>query len=191
MPTTTSRSTRLGPSAGAVLVHGIWLLVCWGLMAGRVQAQAPRGAPGWVFTPGVTVGQVWDNNVTLSTEGGQAIGESASDFLTVITPRVALGYRGRSTIQPELHPVPTSLSGAEQLNAYDQRLATSFVSRSPADSTSCPRNSLSRVALDRRDRRSRRRVPSTGRDDRRLSRRPRVPSRVRHTRSAVCIRSSG
>ena len=114
-------------------------------MAGRVQAQAPRGAPGWVFTPGMTVGQVWDSNVTLSTEGGQAVGESASDFLTVITPRVALGYRGRSTdFSLRYSGTYEAYQELEQLNAYDQRLATSFRQVLSRRLTLVSGNSLSR-----------------------------------------------
>jgi hypothetical protein len=114
-------------------------------MAGRVQAQAPAGAPGWVFTPGITVGQVWDSNVTLSTAGGQAAGESASDFLTVITPRAALGYRGRWTdFSLGYAGTYEAYQQLEQLNAYDQRLLTSFRQVLSRRVTFVSRNSVTR-----------------------------------------------
>jgi hypothetical protein len=95
-------------------------------MGGRAHAQAPAGSPGWVFTPGITVGQVWDNNVTLSTEKGEAFGESASDFLTIITPRAAVGYRGRWTdFSLNYAGSYEAYRQLSELNAYDQRLATS------------------------------------------------------------------
>ncbi len=137
---------RLRRAAEEAVVPCACLLVCAGLMAGRADAQAPPAPPGWVFTPGVTVGQVWDNNVTLSTEKGQAFGESASDFLTVITPRAALGFRGRWT------NFSLNYSGSyemyqqlSQLNAFDQRLATSFRQVLSRRFSLVSRNSLSRA----------------------------------------------
>jgi len=131
-----------------VLLRSLSLVACCILLTGRAEAQGgspqlPPPPPGWVFTPGVAVAQVWDNNVTLSTE---VANQNSSDFLTVITPRGALGYRGRSTSFTLNYIGSYELyQELNQLNAYDQRLATSFRQSLTRRLVFVSRNSLSRA----------------------------------------------
>jgi hypothetical protein len=83
-----------------------------------VREQQPT-APGWVFTPGIGVAQIWDNNVLLSTEGSGSVG----DFLTAISPRAGLGFRGpRSTFNLDYRGFYQLYQDLSELNAFDQRL---------------------------------------------------------------------
>jgi hypothetical protein len=86
-----SRVAILGVVAAALIVRASLPLAA--------QAPAAQGQPtaaGWVFTPAISVAETWDNNVMLATEGSGSVG----DFLTAISPRAALSFRGRrSTFQ--------------------------------------------------------------------------------------------
>ena len=109
-----------------------------------LEAQSPRGtssAPGWVFTPGVSVAETWDNNVLLATEGSETVG----DFLTAVTPRAALSFRGRlTTLQFDYRGSFQLYQQLSDLNAYDQRSNSSFRQRLSPTMTLFARNSLSR-----------------------------------------------
>jgi hypothetical protein len=103
--------------------------------------QEQRTPPGWVFTPGIAVAQVFDNNVLLSTEGS----DGPSDFLTVVSPRAALGFRGpRSTFQLDYAGGYQLYQQLSALNAFDQRLNASFRQLLTPRVSFFSRNSLSR-----------------------------------------------
>jgi hypothetical protein len=109
-------------------------------------AQSPAGpsqptAPGWVFTPGVAVAESWDNNVLLSTDGSGSEG----DFFTAISPRAALGFRGRlSTFQLDYRGTYQLYQELTELNAFDQRLNVQYRQRLSPTVSFIARNSLSR-----------------------------------------------
>ena len=97
--------------------------------------------PGWVFTPGFSVAETWDNNVLLAGEGSAL----AEDFLTVFTPRGALGYRGRrSTLQLDYQGSYQLYQQLTELNAFDQRSNAGFRHRLTPGLTIFARNSFSR-----------------------------------------------
>jgi uncharacterized protein (PEP-CTERM system associated) len=94
-----------------------------------------------VFTPGIGVSQSWDNNVLLATEGSG----SAGDFLTAISPRAALGFRGRmSTFHLEYRGSYELYQQLSELNAFDQRLNLSYRQRLTPTLSFVAQNSLSR-----------------------------------------------
>lgn len=53
--------------------------------------QPPRLTPGWVFTPTMMVGGVWDSNVTVRNQGEEHLRELAA----TLSPRGELDYNGR------------------------------------------------------------------------------------------------
>ena len=53
--------------------------------------QPPRLTPGWVFTPTVMLGGVWDSNVTVRNQGDVLLQEWAG----TVSPRGELDYNGR------------------------------------------------------------------------------------------------
>ena len=111
----------------------------------HVSAQGSRASqptpPGWVFSPGISVGETWDNNVLLATEGN----DSVTDFLTAVTPRAALGFRGRrDTFQLDYRGSFHMYQELSELNAFDQRASASFNHRITPTVSLFARNSLSR-----------------------------------------------
>ncbi len=56
-------------------------------------SQGGEVPPGWLVTPSVGVAGLWDDNVSLA---GNEL-DQLDDFLTAVSPSVALGYRGRHT----------------------------------------------------------------------------------------------
>jgi hypothetical protein len=98
-------------------------------------------APGWVFTPGFSVAETWDSNVLLATEGSTM----SQDYLTVFTPRGALGYRGRrSTLQFDYQGSYQLYQQLSELNAFDQRTNASFRQRLSPGVTFFAHNSFSK-----------------------------------------------
>ena len=110
-----------------------------------LSAQSPAGpsqptAAGWVFTPGIAVAETWDNNVLLATEGNTSQG----DFLTAVTPRASLGFRGRlSAFQLEYQGTYQLYHEVTELNAYDQGLNVQYRQRLTPTVSFNARNSLS------------------------------------------------
>ena len=85
--------------------------------------QTQPTPPGWVFTPSIAVAETWDNNVLLRGEGSGSI----SDFLTAVSPRGSLGYRGRrTTFHVDYRGSYYLYQELEDLNAFDQRAAVDF-----------------------------------------------------------------
>jgi hypothetical protein len=83
-------------------------------------------APGWVFTPGFSVAETWDSNVLLAGEGS----DFSEDFLTVFTPRGALGYRGRrTTLHFDYQGSFQRYQQLSELNTFDQRSNAAFRQR--------------------------------------------------------------
>jgi hypothetical protein len=110
-------------------------------IAAQAPAQAESAPPGWVFTPGIGVAQMWDTNVLLATEGSQTLG----DFVTAISPRAALGFRGRlSTFQLDYRGAYQLYQDLSALNAFDQRLNLSYRQRLTPTVAFVAKNSLSR-----------------------------------------------
>jgi hypothetical protein len=104
------------------------------------QLEQPN-PPGWVFTPAFSVAETWDNNVLLAGDGS----ELAEDFLTVFTPRGALGYRGRRlTLQLDYQASYQLYQQLTALNAFDQRSNVGFRHRLTPALTIFARNSFSK-----------------------------------------------
>jgi hypothetical protein len=105
---------------------------------GRPDQSTP---PGWVFTPGIAVSESWDNNVLLATEGS----ESAGDFLTAISPRAGLDFRGRkTTLQFDYRGSYQLYQELSELNAFDQRANASYRQRLSPGWTAFARNSFTK-----------------------------------------------
>jgi hypothetical protein len=104
-------------------------------------AQEQSTPAGWVFTPGIAVAETWDNNVLLATEGS----ESAGDFLTAISPRAALGFRGRhSTFHLDYRGSYQLYQELTELNAFDQRMNADYSHRLTPRLSFVAKNSLSK-----------------------------------------------
>jgi hypothetical protein len=107
---------------------------------GPSRASQPT-APGWVFTPGISVGETFDTNVLLVGDGG----ETREDFLTAVTPRATLGFRGRhTTFHLDYRGSYQLYRELSQLNAFDQRATVSAERRVSPYLTLFLRNSLSK-----------------------------------------------
>ena len=129
-------------AAIAVVVIGALAMPASLPLSAQSRATQDQSAPaGWVFTPGIAVAETWDNNVLLSTEGS----ESAGDFLTAISPRAALGFRGRrSTFQLDYRGSYQLYQELSELNAFDQRLNVYYRHRLTPRVAFVAKNSLSR-----------------------------------------------
>ena len=136
---------RIRATAGpvtAVLVIGALVLPASMPLSAQTRAGQEQSTPaGWVFTPAIAVAETWDNNVLLATEGS----ESAGDFLTAISPRAGLGFRGRrSTFQLDYRGSYQLYQELSALNAFDQRLNVSYRYRLTPRLAFVTKNSLSR-----------------------------------------------
>ena len=113
-----------------------------------------------MFTPSIGVAEVFDNNVLLSTEGS----DGPSDFLTTVSPRAALGFRGRySTFQLDYSSAYQLYQELSQLNAFEQRLNASFRQLLTPRVSFVARNSLSKSPTTDAARPPRRSLPPSGR----------------------------
>ena len=98
-------------------------------------------------------GRDWDNNVLLATEGSG----TAGDFFTAVTPRAALGFRGRMTdFDLGYRGTYQIYQELTELNAFDQR-ATSQYRRRLSPKVNFFARTACRVADDRRSR-----LPTSG-----------------------------
>jgi hypothetical protein len=98
-------------------------------------------APGWVFTPGIAASESWDNNVLLATEDSGVAG----DYLTSISPRGALGYRGRyTTFRVDYEGAFHLYQQLTELNAFEQRAGMDLRRRLSPRFTFFARDSLTR-----------------------------------------------
>ena len=101
----------------------VLLLVVMAAAGARAEAQPAPWQPdrltaGWVFTPGVAMGALWDNNVTVRNQGNPLIEE----WVGLVNPRGELTFNGRRT------RFSAGYSGAletyrtlDALNRYEQR----------------------------------------------------------------------
>ena len=81
--------------------------------------EAQPVPPGWVFTPGIAVAQTFDDNVLLAGEADDSV---TSDWLTAVTPRGALTYRGRhTTFNADYRGSYQIYQELSALNAFEQR----------------------------------------------------------------------
>ena len=115
----------------------VYALVVAGLLAGPGIATAqtpevePAPAPGWAFTPAVTVGWLWDNNVALVNEGFEQ--DIRGDHLMVITPGGTLDYLGKYTnFRAGYSGTMRRHRDLGALDSYDQRLRFSLRHRPTA-----------------------------------------------------------
>src|SRR6478735_6384778 len=132
---TNSSIARGVRGAGRVAVVAVAISAC---LPTSLAAQAP---PGWVFNPGVSVAETWDNNVVLTSDNTQPTG----DFLTAVTPRAALGFRGRqTTFQVNYLGTFSLYQELSDLNSYDHRSNSSYRYRLTPTLTFLASNSLSR-----------------------------------------------
>jgi len=133
-------SHRAAGVAGALVIALAWP----GSLRVAAQTQSsPNTSPpaGWVFTPGIAVGETYDSNVLLATQGNPNI----TDFLTAVTPRASLGFRGRrDTFSLDYRGSFQMYQELAELNAFDQRANVSFVHRVSPALNFFVRNSLSR-----------------------------------------------
>ena len=114
----------------------------------RLEAQGPAAprleqptAPGWVFTPGIAASESWDNNVLLATEDSGVAG----DYLTTVSPRGALGYRGRyTTFRVDYEGAFHLYQELTELNAFEQRAGMDFRQRLSPRFTFFARDGLTR-----------------------------------------------
>jgi hypothetical protein len=105
----------------------VMLLVAAALMTGQADAQPgpwrpERLTPGWVFTPTMALGGLWDSNVTLRNQGNPLL----SEWVGTVSPRGEMDYNGRH------FRFNTGYSGAleaysrfSELNRYEQRARVS------------------------------------------------------------------
>lgn len=111
------------------------------LSAQRQAREAQPTPPGWVFTPAISVAETFDSNVLLSGEGD----DITSDFVTAVTPRAALGFRGRrTTFSLDYRGSYQLYQELSALNAFDQRATVSAEHRVSPYITLFVRNSLSK-----------------------------------------------
>jgi hypothetical protein len=129
-------------AAIAVVVIGALAMPASLPLSAQNRATQEQSTPaGWVFTPGIAVSETWDNNVLLSTEGS----ESAGDFLTAISPRAALGFRGRrSTFHLDYRGSYQLYQELSELNAFDQRMNVNYSHRLTPKVSFVAKNNLSR-----------------------------------------------
>ncbi len=92
-----------------------------GAAAAQTPELEPAPAPGWAFTPTVTVGWLWDNNVALVNEGFKQ--DIRGDHLLVITPGGTLDYLGKyTTFRAGYGGTLRRHRDLGALDSYDQRL---------------------------------------------------------------------
>jgi hypothetical protein len=101
----------------------VMLLVAGALLSGRAEAQPnpwrpERLSPGWVFTPGVGLGGMWDTNVTVRNAGDARIQE----WVGIVNPRGELDYNGRRLrFNAGYSGALEAYRRVSELNRYEQR----------------------------------------------------------------------
>jgi hypothetical protein len=99
------------------------LLTVAAALLGRAEAQpAPwqpeRLTPGWVFTPTVMLGGMWDSNVTVRNQGNPLVQE----WVGTINPRGELVYNGRRLqFNVGYSGALETYSNVSELNRYEQK----------------------------------------------------------------------
>lgn len=72
------------------------------LVSGRADAQPAPWAPerltaGWTFLPAITLGAMWDSNVTVQNAGGTGANATIAEWVGVVSPRGEFVFNGRHT----------------------------------------------------------------------------------------------
>jgi hypothetical protein len=103
----------------AVLVTGaFWLGTVGSAAAQSSELGSSRVIPGWVLTPGVALGAVYDDNPALAGEGNPA----TEDTITNVTPSLDLSFRARHTfIEGGYRGTLMRYRVLDEYDAYDQR----------------------------------------------------------------------
>jgi hypothetical protein len=117
------RNIHHRPAAAArrVAAMSALILVCAVPAAAQQEETGSWSLPGWSFTPGVSTGVVYDNNVSLS-DASATTGRTPSDQLFLVQPFGRLEYNAARTV------FSTAYRGffrrymeLDQLNAFEQR----------------------------------------------------------------------
>jgi hypothetical protein len=93
------------------------------MSAGIAQAQpAPwqpeRLTPGWVFTPTMVLGGLWDSNVTVRNQGNPLVQE----WVGIVNPRGEIDYNGRRTrFNAGYSGALEAYRDVSELNRYEQK----------------------------------------------------------------------
>jgi hypothetical protein len=113
------------------------------LSAQRQGSRETQPTPaGWVFTPAISVAETFDDNVLLSGEGADSL---TSDFVTAVTPRGALSFRGRhTTFSADYRGSYQLYQELSALNAFEQRGTVSAEHRISPYLSLFARNNLSK-----------------------------------------------
>jgi hypothetical protein len=108
----------------------VTLLIVAGPLLGRAEAQpapwqAERLTPGWVFTPTVMLGGMWDSNVTVRNQGNPRI----SELVGTVNPRGEVTFNGRrGRFNAGYSGSLEAYRNVSELNRYEQRgrIATQY-----------------------------------------------------------------
>lgn len=103
------------------------VLATWGRpVAGQTQSTPNKSTPGWVFTPAMGVGGVWENNVFILLEDDNP----PSDYASPLNPSLSLDFTGRNTkFSAGYNGSFTLYRTLEELNNYQQSLRGQFERR--------------------------------------------------------------
>ena len=104
----------------ATCVAALTLSTALPLSAQRQGSKEAQPTPaGWVFTPGIAVAETFDDNVLLAGEGDDSV---TGDWVTAVTPRGALSFRGRhTTFNADYRGSYQLYQELSALNAFEQR----------------------------------------------------------------------
>lgn len=105
----------------------VTLLMVAAALPGRAEAQPgpwqpERLTPGWVFTPTVMLGGMWDSNVTVRNQGNPLI----SEFVGIVNPRGEIDYNGRrGRFNGGYSGTFEAYQNVSELNRYEQKARVS------------------------------------------------------------------
>lgn len=102
------------------------ICACAAPLAAQSQEVATPTIPGWSFTPGVTAGVVYDNNVSLS-DAPASTGRTPSDQLWMVQPSGRLEFNGpRTVFAGGYRGAFRRYAELNQLNNFEQRAEVSL-----------------------------------------------------------------
>lgn len=97
--------------------------------APAVPQPQPQTPPGWLLVPTIGVAQVWDDNVSLAVDGGDV----AEDYVTAVSPSLAIDYRGRrTTFGVDYDGIYDFYNDLSELNSSNQRARVELTRRAGA-----------------------------------------------------------
>jgi hypothetical protein len=102
--------------------HFLIAIALCGLTSAAAAQPAPwspaRSTAGWVFTPAVTFGAMWDSNVTVRNEGSP----TASELVGIVNPRGEIDFNGRRAhFSAGYSGSLEAYREVDELTRYDQR----------------------------------------------------------------------